>query len=187
MSNTRVSRRTALLTLVGAPLASRAQPNAVPAEVNAELAGSRLHGTGRFSYFGLTIYDARLGVGERFDVLRVAQEPLALELQYARAIQGPSIAERSLVEMLRGGGVSAAQASRWLAEMTRIFPDVTRGSRLTGVQRPNESARFFFNGELRGEIRDPEFAPRFFGIWLSPQTSAPQLRQALLGNALAPA
>ncbi len=185
--NARVSRRAALLALGAVPGSVWARAAAAPAEVKAELAGSRLHGTGRFSYFGLTVYDARLWVGERFDALRVAQEPLALELQYARAIEGRAIAERSLVEMQRGGGISEAQAARWLAEMTRLFPDVTRGSRLTGVQRPNESARFFFNGDWRGEVRDPDFAPRFFGIWLAPQTSAPKLRQGLLGHGQAPA
>ena len=39
---------------------------------------------------------------------------------------------------------------------------------------------FLFNGSLRVEIADPEFARRFFAIWLDPQTSAPALRAALL-------
>jgi hypothetical protein len=43
--------------------------------------------------------------------------------------------------------------------------------------------RFFVNGRLGGELRDTEFARFFFGIWLSPQTSEPSLRQALLGQA----
>jgi hypothetical protein len=33
-----------------------------------------------------------------------------------------------------------------------------------------------------GDIADAEFARLFFGIWLSPRTSAPALRQALMGN-----
>jgi hypothetical protein len=37
-----------------------------------------------------------------------------------------------------------------------------------------------FNGQPLGEIRDAEFARRFFAIWLSPQTSEPKLRLALL-------
>ena len=31
------------------------------------------------------------------------------------------------------------------------------------------------------EKRDAEFARRFFGIWLAPETSEPRLRAALLG------
>ena len=35
-------------------------------------------------------------------------------------------------------------------------------------------------GRTVGEVADAEFARLFFGIWLSPRTSEPQLRQALL-------
>jgi len=64
--------------------------------------------------------------------------------------------------------------------MTALFPDVRDRDRLTGVQLPGQGARFFFNGTLRGELADAEFARLFFGIWLSPRTSEPALRAALL-------
>ena len=66
--------------------------------------------------------------------------------------------------------------------MRQIFPDVKEGDRITGVQRPGEAARFFVNGQPRGEVRDAEFTRLFFGIWLSPRTSQPRLREALLGT-----
>jgi Chalcone isomerase-like len=176
-----VSRRRALLALGVMPRSLWAQAGAVPIEVAAELAGSRLYGTGRLTYFGLSIYDARLWTGVRFNAERFDSEPLALELQYNRALRGKLIAQRSLTEMQRTGAIPEADASRWLASMTRLFPDVGPSDRLTGVHRPGESARFYFNGGLRGEVREAAFAGRFFGIWLSPQTSEPRLRQALLG------
>ncbi|MGP1684941.1 MAG: hypothetical protein ACTS8S_21670 [Giesbergeria sp.] len=40
--------------------------------------------------------------------------------------------------------------------------------------------RFLFNGQAHGQIDDPLFARLFFGIWLSPQSSEPTLRAALL-------
>ncbi|MBM3363996.1 MAG: hypothetical protein FJY42_15350, partial [Betaproteobacteria bacterium] len=64
----------------------------------------------------------------------------------------------------------------------RVFPDIRAGDRLLGLHRPGVGASFWFNGRFRGEVRDPEFAQRFFGIWLSPQTSQPVLRRALLGQ-----
>ena len=154
----------------------------MPTEVASELAGSRMHGAGRLTWFGLSVYDARLWAGERFSAAQFEREPLALELQYARTLQGKLIAERSLVEMQRFGAVPEADAARWLASMTQLFPDVARGDRLTGVHRPMEAARFYFNGKLLGEVRESDFARRFFSIWLSPQTSEPKLRLALLGN-----
>jgi hypothetical protein len=65
--------------------------------------------------------------------------------------------------------------------MTRLFPDVKAGDRITGVHRPGESAAFFVNGRAVGEVREARFASLFFGIWLSPRTSQPALRAALLG------
>ncbi len=183
--NARVSRRTVLAAALGAAvgglcLCARAQP-AVPAEVAAELPGARLLGSGRLTYFALHIYDARLWVGDGFAADNFSKLPLALELEYARTLFGKLIAERSLDEMKRAGGFSDEQAQRWLAAMTQTFPDVNKGDRLTGVHRPGEAAAFFLNGKPRGEIRDADFARRFFGIWLSPQTSEPKLRAALLG------
>ena len=174
-----ISRRMLMLALAGMGARTHAQ-TAPPAEVAAELPGARLLGSGRLTYFGLHVYDARLWVNDAFNVDNFAKLPLALELEYARSLVGKLIAERSLDEMKRVGGFSEEQGQRWLAAMTQTFPDVNKGNRLTGVHRPGESARFFLDGKLRGEVNDADFARRFFGIWLSPQTSEPKLRAALL-------
>ncbi len=160
----------------------RARAMAVPQEVQAELPGARLQGSGRLRFLGLRVYDARLWVGDQA-VGADWSVPLALEIEYARALAGANIAERSLSEMRRQGALATSLAERWLADMTRIFPDVREGDRLTGFMLPGQGARFFVNGRLSGELRDAEFARSFFGIWLSPQTSEPSLRLALLGQA----
>jgi hypothetical protein len=177
-----LSRRSVLTALAVLMCAPRVHATAMPAEVASELATSRLHGSGRLTWFGLSVYDVRLWAGDRFSAAQFEREPLALEIQYARALQGRQIAERSLIEMQRFGATSEADAARWLASMLQLFPDVAAGDRITGVHRPGEAARFYFNGKLRGEVRETDFARRFFGIWLSPQTSEPKLRQALLGG-----
>jgi hypothetical protein len=160
-----------------------AQQVATPPEVVRELPGARLQGQGRLRYFGLHVYDVLLWTRERLAADDTAVVPLALELQYARRLRGPLIAQRSLEEMRRQAEIGEARARRWLDAMTRLFPDVDEGDRITGVQRPGEAARFHVNGRFAGELRDAEFARLFFGIWLSPQTSEPQLRMALLGGA----
>ncbi len=147
----------------------------------AELPAARLLGSGRLTFFGLHVYDARLWAAPGFEADRWATLPLALELEYARALVGRKIAERSLDEMKRAGPIADEPAARWLAAMTELFPDVARGDRITGVQRPGEAAHFFVNARARGAQRDAEFTRRFFGIWLAPQTSEPALRRALLG------
>ena len=152
-----------------------------PTEVATELPGARLQGQGRLRYFGLHVYDALLWSSARIAAGATSDAELALELRYARSLRGPLIAERSIEEMKRVGDVSDTDGQRWFEAMKRIFPDVREGDRITGVQRPGVGAWFFVNGKAVGELRDAAFARLFFGIWLSPRTSQPALRAALLG------
>lgn len=178
------TRRAWLLSVALAPLMLHAQPAPAgpPAEVNAELPGARLQGSARLRFLGLHIYDARLWVGAQPVTADWATLPFALELQYARNLKGEQIAERSLKEMRRQGEIPEITAERWLGNMKQLFPDVAAGDRITGLNVPGTGARFFINGSFRGEPREAEFARLFFGIWLSPRTSEPALREALLGR-----
>ena len=182
-----ISRRTwlqaAVAALAGPTWATpvRAQA-AAPAELAADLPQARLQGSGRLRFMGLRIYDIRLWAGASPVGTQWAGLPLALELEYARKLDGAQIAERSLVEMRRQAEPAADTAERWLAAMKKMFPDVKEGDRITGLHLPGRGARFFHNGTLRGEVLDTEFARLFFGIWLSPRTSEPALRESLLGT-----
>ncbi|MCR5885008.1 chalcone isomerase family protein [Rhizobacter sp. J219] len=99
---------------------------------------------------------------------------------HARLV-GKRIAERSLVEMRKVGEVPDDKATAWLAAMEQAFPDVKAGDRITGLYRPTDGMRFFVNGKAGREVRDAAFARLFIGIWLSPRSSEPALRRALLG------
>jgi hypothetical protein len=147
-----------------------------------QLAGSRLQGQGSLRFLGMRIYHARLWTLGDFRSEPYAQQPLVLELEYLRALQGSAIAERSLQEMRRIGPISDAQAQRWLAQMQRLFPDVQPGDRITGQLLPGQGADFWHNGRRLGRVGEAEFASLFFGIWLSAHTSEPDLRLALLGQ-----
>jgi hypothetical protein len=166
-------------------LAGGAQGQAgVPSEVVAALPGARLQGAGLLRFLGLRVYDIRLWTGAiavGADWAQAAATPLALEIEYARALEGAQIAERTLKEMRRQAEIAAEVGVRWLVAMKQLLPDVRAGDRITGVHLPGEGARFFVNGRLQGDLRDADFARLFFGIWLSPRTSEPALREALLG------
>lgn len=176
----------ALLTTVPA---LRAQATAAPPpEAQAALPGARLQGSGRLRFFGLHIYDARLWVGPDYPREAPAREdwarqPLLLELQYARALDGVKIAERSIEEMKRAGPLSPAQEKSWLDFMSQAFPNVVAGTRLSALQQPDAAVRFFVDGKPGRDIDDRAFAERFFGIWLGPRTSEPAMRLQLLGSA----
>lgn len=166
-----------------ASAAGTAQP-APPPELAPELPGLRLQGLGRLRFMGLQVYEAHLWVGAAAltgDAADWSGKPFALEVVYRRSLKGGAIAERSLKEMRRQGAPEPAAAERWLGAMRQLFPDVKAGDRLTGLNVPGMGARFFFNGRLLGDVREPAFARAFFGIWLSDKTSEPELRRALLG------
>ena len=152
-----------------------------PSAGHPQLPGSRLQGQGLLRYLGLRVYQARLWALPNFRATHALEQPLVLELEYLRSLKGAAIAERSLQEMRRVGPIDEAQAQRWLAEMQRLFPDVQAGDRLSGLLQPGQGARFWLNQKPLGQIDEPQFARLFFGIWLAPTTSEPDLRTALLG------
>ena len=150
--------------------------------VHPQLTGGRLQGEATLRFIGMRIYHARLWTLPDFRSEKFGEQPLLLELDYLRDFKGSAIAERSLQEMRRVGHVSEAQALRWLEQMQRIFPDVKAGDRLTGQLLPGQGAAFWHNGRPIGRIPEAEYASLFFGIWLSPGTSEPDMRLALLGQ-----
>jgi hypothetical protein len=153
-----------------------------PQELGADLPNPQLAGSTRLRFFGLDIYDAKLWVGPGFRAASYAQHALGLELTYLRSLSGRAIAERSIKEMRRAGTLATEVEQRWLAAMTDAFADVQSGDRLTGLHVPAVGAKFWFNGQPRATIRDPEFSRLFFGIWLSDATSEPRLRTELLAR-----
>jgi hypothetical protein len=188
MSHSKLTRRHLLLATASTlswPWLARAsaQAGALPPEVATEMPTARLNGSARLRVWGFQVYDARLWSAGPLTPADWAQSPLALELHYLRSLEGRAIAERSLKEMRRQGDIAPTTAERWLAEMNKLFPNVNEGDRITGMLQPGLGTSIFFNGQLRGEVRGDDFSRRFFGIWLSPQTSEPAMRDALLGGA----
>ncbi|PIF28004.1 chalcone isomerase-like protein [Acidovorax sp. 56] len=144
------------------------------------LPGTVLAGQGTMRFFGLEVYQARLWVSPGFAPERYADQPLALALTYQRNFTAQAIAKRSIDEMRRVAPFGPEQAERWQTALQAALPDVKPGDTLTGIYQPGNGATFRLGPRVVGEVADPEFARLFFGIWLSPNTSEPALRQALL-------
>ena len=140
-----------LLTLMMFTSAIAAEPT--PEHIKQEVAQARLAGQGSFRWFGLKIYDAQLWVGDKgYQAQAPASAPLALDLRYARNLQGKKIAGASEDEMRTLNLGSEQQRASWQTAMEKIFPDVNEGTHLTGIYLPKQGARFYLNGKLIGEI-----------------------------------
>jgi hypothetical protein len=172
-----------LALLMSLPAQAQRSAPPMPPELAQSDAALVPRGQARFRVWGFEVYDASLWSSAGFVADAFDAQPLALELRYLRDFSAQDIAQRSLKEMQRQSALKPEQEKRWLGEMLRVFPDIRKGDRLLGLHRPGQGAVFWFNGQLRGEIRDADFARLFFGIWLSSRTSEPALRSALLGSA----
>ncbi len=172
-----------LLALSGWLLVIAQSTSANATVAKQHLPQATLIGSGSFRWLGLKLYDASLWAERaNFNADQWQSAPLALELNYARTLEGRRIAEASVDEMKKLGIGSATQHKSWGEAMKQVFPDVDKTTQLTGVYLPGQPTRFFRNGMAIGEIADPAFGPAFFAIWLHPKTTAPKLRSALLGQ-----
>ena len=134
-------------------------------------------GEGQLRRWGFLVYDATLwSTTGRFE----PDQPFALSLTYARSISRDQIVDASLDQM-RELGVDVDQHPEWAQALREVFVDVNEGDTLTGVHRPGEGAVFFAGDRLTGQI-DQDLSQAFFAIWLDPDTTAPDLRLALLGK-----
>ena len=152
---------------------------ALPEQVAKDFPDLRLAGEGRLRWLGLHIYDASLWIkGARWN----GEQEFALDIRYARDIKARRLIQTSLDEMRRLGFGDERRFGKWGDEMTRVLPDVRKGERLTGVNRPHAGAEFYYQVRMVGTISDPEFAHAFFAIWLDARTREPSLRQSLIGS-----
>ena len=132
-------------------------------------------GQGRMTYWGFTLYDAKLFA---------SKEPkggIALDIQYLRKFEANALVKQTLDE-LKNLGVSDTQRSEWAEPLARAFKTVQVGDSITAIRKPQGGTQFFYNGQFVSEISGESFSQAFFGIWLHPKTSAPQLRKVLLGQ-----
>lgn len=141
--------------------------------------GARTVGEGRLSFMMWDVYDAKLFAPNGTWQVNA---PFALQLSYLRSIEGKKIADQSIKEIRAQGFKNERKLLQWYKKMVRIFPDVTQGTRLTGVFTNQGHTVFYNESKEIGRITDPEFSINFFGIWLSEKTSTPDLRKKLLGQ-----
>jgi hypothetical protein len=165
------------VTAAGAAVAGGAPP--LPRSVTELAPNLQVQGGGQLTFFGIAVYDGWYWSSSRG---WPASGPYALDLVYHRDLDGGKIAQRSVDEITRLGYGTPEQRARWGTLMARIFPDVRRGDRITGVHTDTGVVRYFYNGQAIGAIEEPGFAQAFFAIWLDPKSSRADFRQKLLGQ-----
>jgi hypothetical protein len=139
----------------------------------------RAVGSGELTWWGIRIYQATLYAPlGRYG----PNQPHALEIVYDMAISREQLAKTSLKEIEKLYGRPLADREGILDQFEMVFRDVSDGDTIIGVHLPGEGARFYTQTDYLGHIDDPELAAAFFDIWLSPDTTKPELRSSLLGE-----
>jgi hypothetical protein len=164
------------VTLFG--FASLAAAMARPTELGGEISAAKPYGSGSLSWLVFTAYDATLWTDAPQWSMNA---PFALTLRYRMSFTTEELVERTAEEMKKvAPNLSKEAIARYASALTRAFPAVKDGDRITALHMPGRGVRFFRNGVSTAEIADGTFADPFFGVWLSPRTSEPRLRAALL-------
>jgi hypothetical protein len=132
-------------------------------------------GQGRMTYWGFTLYDAKLYASKE------TKGGIALDIQYLRKFEANALVKQTLDE-LKNLGVSDTQRAEWADPLAKAFKTVQVGDSITAIRKPQGGTQFFYNGQFVSEISGESFSQAFFGIWLHPKTSAPHLRKVLLGE-----
>lgn len=171
-----------VLELATANVFAQTTPPELPPDVASAVPNAEVVGKGKLTFFGLDVYESSLWTTPSFKGLAYENHSFALELHYLRNFTAADIAKRSIEEMQRIEPVPEQKVALWVKTLSEAFPNVKKGDRIVGVHKPGYGVTFWHNGKRSGEIRDAEFSRQFFGIWLSPKTSEPKLRLALLGK-----
>lgn len=134
-------------------------------------------GSGKFTWFGMTVYRATLLTA---DGSFSSTDRYALQIDYQFDFTRQQLARSSLEQIERLYG-KQADGERLIQQLQAVFCDVRSGDHILGLHQPGEGAWFYNDEGLIGELDDPRLAQAFFDIWLAPGTSEPELRRQLLG------
>ena len=150
------------------------------AHIDEALNPAKLQGSGKLTWWGLHVYDAAFYRGGGLN-----SSEFALDMHYQKSFTGHSIANRTVEEM-RKLGVPEQQAQGWGKQLASFLPNVESGQNLTAIYIPKQGTTFYFQGKQLAQIPGSDFPKAFFGIWLDTKTSAPKLREQLLGQGCPP-
>jgi hypothetical protein len=145
---------------------------------NAQSEQLQLVGQARLEVLFWSIYDSRLYTAD--GSYTDGQRPLRLELEYLRDIEAADLVEHTRSEW-QHLQLHTDDKDLWLQELARMWPDVRKDDVLALEMSASGRSTFLLNGKPLGSIDDPEFGPSFLAIWLSPDTSRPELRRLLIG------
>ena len=138
-----------------------------------------LVGEARLTFLFWPVYDSRLySLDGQY---REGQRPLRLEIQYLLDVEADDLVSRTLEEW-QHQQLQHPRQQQWALQLGTLWPDIREGDILAIELDEAGGNTFYRNGQRLGGVDDDAFGAQFLAIWLSPATSRPELRLALIGN-----
>ena len=94
------------------------------------------------------------------------------------------VIEASLKEMRLQKGIAEKEINVWQKYLEQGINTVQEGTKAAVEWTPAGQITFHYEEKPPVMINDERFAKSFISIWLGKETSAPELRSALLGQRL---
>lgn len=139
-----------------------------------QLIGNATHEVVFWDIYDLSLYAEKIPF--------LGSPPYVLEIAYKKGFSSDSIADRSIALMREQNYGDELRLAEWHSQLMDIFPEVSKGTVLTGVYTADMQTAFYCDGMFIGQINDPEFGKYFFNIWLGEDSGDPRLRRELIGT-----
>ncbi|MBB6523032.1 chalcone isomerase family protein [Pseudoteredinibacter isoporae] len=137
-------------------------------------------GSTRFSVLWFDVYDATLySPSGRY---QQEQYPLQLTLDYLRDISAQRLLNETRKQWKTVPDLDNTQREQWLAELSRVWPDINESDRLSFILHSEDKGEFRMFDESLGVIESPGFARAFINIWIGPHSQYPSQAKKLLGE-----
>lgn len=149
-----------------------------PSELKASIKAEKPAGEASLRKLFIHVYDAQFWS----DSGDWKHAPYALTIIYDMGFTPDELADRTQQEMQHVSDLPDEALQGYTQQIRSIYPSVKAGDRITALQKDANSTAFFHNGKPIGTIKDENFAAAFFGIWLSPKSSEPELQKQLLSH-----
>ena len=151
---------------------------AKPPELAASIHAASPVGSAQMDKLFIHVYDASFWS----DSSGVSKPPYALSITYDMDFSKDDLIGRTVTELKHVSTLPDDKLQHYAAQLGTMWPDISSGDRITAFTPDAKQTVFYYNGKNVGKIADAEFTASFFGIWLSPKTSEPQMRKELLAE-----
>jgi len=135
-------------------------------------------GQGKLSVLFWDIYNAELYTAD--GTWSENSRPVALRLVYLRDFKKKQLISETKKQWKKLGFKDEQKMDTWLETLDELWRDVKEEESITLYIDESARSYFYLNNEQLGQVEDPEFAQAFLAIWLSEDTSAPEVRKKLI-------